>query len=458
MTELQNKYFNTLLEQADKTGTQLFLVGGTVRDHILGAECADVDFTAKNVRAIAREFAKETQSTCVPLDKTPGRETFRVVIDNNFNFDFTEMQGNCIEEDLSQRDFTINAMAVPLKDFTAGTTNIVDPHDGKSDLKDKIVRVVPGPIFTADPLRMLRAFRFAATLKFAIEPETLKKIATTSARISETAPERIYYELILFLNAPRVFDFLNQMDQTGLLECILPAVAALRQTPAGQSNDWTLCLEAFKTLEDYLSSPESLSLVKEAEAIIAGRKSALLKLSCLLQGLDTRPPESKPSTQSASEESNTVSLLKSLRASNADIHFVFQTIQCQKEAITTRLNFAEEPINKSGLYQFVKKYDAELIPGLLLACVVSASLSEDQETENFLEATRRVSDFYFHRYLPSMKSDALLSGNDLIRQFQLSPSPLFRVILDRVEEGRVLGTITTRIEAEQVARNIINAQ
>ena len=354
------------------------------------------------------------------------------------------MQGSGIEEDLSQRDFTVNAMAVPLKDFIAGKQNLIDPHGGQSDLRDKIIRSVPGPVFTADPLRMLRAFRFAATLKFAIEPGTLAQITETSVRISETAAERIYYELILFLKAPRVFDLLNRMDESELLEYILPMTKEFRH------------LHTFKTLEDYLSSPESFALATEAESIIAGRKSALLKLACLLQGLDTPSPELKASGQGIYEESKAVSLLKNLRASNADIHFVFQTIQCQEEATASDLDFTEEPINEPALYQFVKKYDEELIPGLLLACAVSASLPENKET--FIEAVHRVSVFYFHRYLPAMNNEAFLNGNDLIQQFKLSPSPLFRVILDHLQEGRVLGTITSRQQAEQEARNIIDTQ
>ena len=86
MADFFSKYLNALQEIAGQTESQVFLVGGTVRDHFLGNECADFDFTAKNIQSIAREFARSTQSTCVPLDKTPGRETFRVVVGKKFQF------------------------------------------------------------------------------------------------------------------------------------------------------------------------------------------------------------------------------------------------------------------------------------------------------------------------------------------------------------------------------------
>ena len=111
-------------------------------------------------------FSRALNFTCFPLDKTPGRNTARVILDQNQHLDFTDLQGRNIEEDLSQRDFTINAMSLPLSEFLSGKMGIIDPYKGQEDFSNKKIRVLQGPIFSSDPLRMLRAFRFAATLEF----------------------------------------------------------------------------------------------------------------------------------------------------------------------------------------------------------------------------------------------------------------------------------------------------
>ena len=86
----------------------VFVVGGTLRDHILRRDISDIDLTGKNIAELATQFAKSLNFNSVPLDKTPGRATTRVILPNGEHFDCTDLQGNTIEEDLSQRDFTLN--------------------------------------------------------------------------------------------------------------------------------------------------------------------------------------------------------------------------------------------------------------------------------------------------------------------------------------------------------------
>jgi tRNA nucleotidyltransferase/poly(A) polymerase len=160
------KYLQILSKIPSEKNVDLYLVGGSVRDHLLRKDCADFDFTAKNIHDLANRFSSETKSPCISLDATPGRNTLRVIVQKQFHFDFTDMQGNSIEEDLAQRDFSINAMAIQLNDYLDGRETLIDPHKGQADLHNKIIRVIPGPIFASDPLRLLRAFRFASSLEF----------------------------------------------------------------------------------------------------------------------------------------------------------------------------------------------------------------------------------------------------------------------------------------------------
>ena len=99
-----------LLNFSSHRKIKVFVVGGTLRDHILRKDISDIDLTGKNIAELATQFAKSLNFNSVPLDKTPGRATTRIILPNGEHFDCTDLQGNKIEEDLSQRDFTINAM------------------------------------------------------------------------------------------------------------------------------------------------------------------------------------------------------------------------------------------------------------------------------------------------------------------------------------------------------------
>ncbi len=483
-----NKYLRTLLEIASRNGDDLYLIGGTIRDHLLGKEFSDFDFTAKNVQNLANRFASETQSPCIPLDATPGRETLRVVVKKQFHFDFTDLRGNSIEEDLAQRDFSINAMAMRLKDFLEGKETLIDPNRGREDLKNKIIRVLPGSIFPADPLRMLRAFRFASSLEFDISADTIRQIEIEKSNLIKTAQERIYYEWILFLSAERAFKLLSLMDRTGLLQYAFPETAELRQSSGTHASAWEISLQTFKRLEDLLLTPKTIIPSINHAGFLTGRKKALLKFSALLHRLNLDFSDGMSNTKvKIDEQAKTVRLLRRLKASNADIRFIFRTTLCQQEARESNLEFAGTKIkmndsaasgrgilqgssfksrsklqgikptggNESALYRFTKKYDEELMAGIFLACAVQSASENNGETESFLQAAHRVADFYFQRYLPAMDHKALINGDDLIRHFKLTPSPLFQLILDKVEEGRVLGTINSRNEATEIARQII---
>ena len=449
-------YLQVLSEIASENHVDLYLVGGSIRDHLLGMECSDFDFTAGKVHDLATQFASKTQSPCIPLDTTPGRNTLRVIVQKQFHFDFTDMQGASIEEDLKQRDFTINAMALPLKDFLDGRQTVIDPNHGQTDLHDQIIRVVPGPVFSADPLRMVRAFRFASSLEFTISRETIRQIEIEKSHLKKTAQERIYFEWLHFLSGKRVYELLQLMNRTGLLQCIFPETEEIRSSSATPSNAWEICLQTFKRLEELLSVPETIVPSKDHAGFLTGRKMALLKFSTLLYRLN--PPmreEDSGFKVKIDEQTKIVRLLKRLTASNEDIRFIFRVILCQQEARESNLEFADVKVDESNLYRFTKKYDTELMAGIFLACAVQSASEKDRETKPFIEAGHRVVEFYFQRYLPAMENDVLLTGDDLIRDFKLTPSPLFQRILNAVEEGRVLGTIQTKNQAKTTVQQII---
>ncbi len=447
MNETVRSCLEKLVDLSAQEKDSVYLVGGSVRDTLLGNEPADLDFALPDAPNIARTLASQTGFPLVALDETPGRETYRVVLDKNLIFDFTTLQGNTIEDDLGQRDFTINAMAIPLADFIEDKPNLIDPFQGREDLRHKVIRVVPGRAFEEDPLRLLRAFRFAATLQFTIEPETLACIQKHKDDLKKTAKERVAYELLILLGAAR--SHLDGMDQTGLIEVLFPGLAELKTQPGCRSDTtaWEDILNAFAELERTLSRPETF-LEHHAPLIKAYLSEhhhyALLKWSALLSALNGR------------DEAGRVDALKEFRLSNADIQFVDRTLKFSARVLSESRSASRGFEPDSAIYQLIRQSGSELISSLLLSLAIR--LGHQEDIAYFVPLMNRILDFYIEVYIPAQDRPALLDGTTLKKRFKLDPSPLFKNILDKVEEARVLGTIHTREEAEQLAEELITSQ
>jgi len=164
-------FIKTLLKKEN-----IHLVGGAIRDAILGLELSDFDFAVPDSGVeFARWFAKEIKGRFILLDEE--RDEGRVVYRKKLTFDFNGMED--IESDLGRRDFTMNSMAIKLTN-----SHLLDPFDGKKDIHDKRIRMIKDAALRDDPLRILRAFRFQATLGFDIEEETQKAMENYKELIS----------------------------------------------------------------------------------------------------------------------------------------------------------------------------------------------------------------------------------------------------------------------------------
>ena len=425
----------------------LYLIGGTIRDHLIGRTCTDYDFTSLQAPEIACQWAQKVQRTQIPLDETPGHETYRVVLNPNLYFDFTTLQGKTIEEDLAQRDFTINAMAVSLTDFIAEKTNLIDPLNGQDDLRNKIIRVVPGRTFEEDPLRLLRAFRFANTLGFGVEPHTLSQIKVHKNKLNEVAQERITYELLILLETPR--SNLNPLDQTGLLEVLFPYILELKMKPGSHPDTtlWDDTRNTFTEQENILLKPE-LFFDKHTQwikdYISKNNHTPLLKWSALIRPLMENP------------DFDVTEYLRKFRLSNTAIQFVYRTLKFSEIVLSESHSSSGAFKNDSTVYQFIHRSGNELISSLLLSFAVW--LGNQEDIKYFIPMINRVLDFYIEKYLPARDRPTLLDGDVLKSKFQLTPSPQFRFILEKVEEARVLGIIQTSEEAEQLAKELITSQ
>ena len=230
---------SSLAEEFKREGFRLALVGGPVRDAILGRLGNDLDFTTDahphQTKKILKAWADNTWDTGILFGTVAGKRGDTTVEVTTYRTEKYEEDsrkpdvefGETIEGDLSRRDFTVNAMALEL---TTTTPEFIDPFGGISDLQKKILRTPTSPeqSFSDDPLRMMRAARFASQLGFEISPDVLDAMKSMSGRISIISAERVRDEFIKLLmsDLPRVG--ITILVDTGLADLVLPEIPKLR--------------------------------------------------------------------------------------------------------------------------------------------------------------------------------------------------------------------------------------
>ena len=236
------KLFKIISEVASKNGQSVYAVGGFVRDLIMKRKVpTDIDFvTEGNGIELAESIAREIDpKTKVAVFKTYGTAMFRY---KDLELEFVgarkesysedsrkpSVEIGTIEDDQKRRDFTINAMAISLNKENFG--ELIDPFDGLLDLEKKILRtpLEPHQTYSDDPLRMMRAIRFATTLDFKIEEHSLKAIRDEAERMKIVSMERIMVEFNKIMLSERPSKGLNLLEETSLLKYILPELTALK--------------------------------------------------------------------------------------------------------------------------------------------------------------------------------------------------------------------------------------
>jgi poly(A) polymerase-like protein len=185
-------------------GDEAWVVGGAVRDELLGRPLVDLDIACREPQAAARRYARRSGGAPFPLSERWG--AWRVALDDGRTVDFTPLR-NGLEADLATRDFTVNAIAVPL----AGGEP-VDPHGGLADLDRRLLRAVSETVFADDPLRLLRAVRLEDELGFRLDPGTEALVRGHAQLVGRSAGERTLAELERLSAAGY-----RRLDELGLL-------------------------------------------------------------------------------------------------------------------------------------------------------------------------------------------------------------------------------------------------
>jgi len=207
---LKDKYNSLVFEKG--RGREIYLVGGYVRDILRNIRSKDRDYIVSgDIRSFVKEIRKITGGTIVELRK---EHMIRIALEGGATLDFSKPMG-ALEKDLSKRDFTINAIA------WSPETGIVDPYNGVKDIRQRKIRSLSDKNLISDPLRMLRAYRFAAELNGYIEKGTRKSMKTLHKKIKRASSERITLELFNLLNLKHSAKYLKMALIDGILYDIL---------------------------------------------------------------------------------------------------------------------------------------------------------------------------------------------------------------------------------------------
>lgn len=239
MNFLSKKIFRIISEQASLQGVRAYVIGGYVRDSLIGRKSKDIDIVVEGSGIeLARAVASAT-GTNVNVFKNFGTAMMRwkdLEIEfvgarkESYRSDSRKpiVENGSLRDDQLRRDFTINALAFSLQPHDFG--ELSDPFDGVGDLNSKLIRtpLEPDTTYSDDPLRMLRAIRFASQLSFTIHPDSLDAISRNKDRLSILSHERITEELNKILLSPKPSVGFYLLDSTGLLEMIIPQLSKLK--------------------------------------------------------------------------------------------------------------------------------------------------------------------------------------------------------------------------------------
>jgi poly(A) polymerase/tRNA nucleotidyltransferase (CCA-adding enzyme) len=453
----------------------LYLVGGTVRDLLLGRDTHDLDFaTPGDGLALARYLADRLEGAYVPLDRD--RRTGRVVLGQRsagslangsqteelsaLYLDVASLRGADLATDLRGRDFTINAMAVAR--FPGGDWGLVDVLGGHRDLDKGVLRLASPSSLEDDPVRMLRAVRLQSQFGCRIEPHTRRRLIETAPLLGQVSTERVRDEWFNILQQSGAADAVLELHQLGLLRAIAPPLFEGSEQDHAVHVEGTLhALACVRALEQLWASfqrgkgdsqgliPETLgalapSIRSRYGARICDERTflALLKCAALLHNVGPTPIKSAAVA---------AQLGRRWRCSNREVELLSTATRYRARAgrLTQKRDLGRRAIYR--YYQDAGEYGVEAAMLCLAEVLVQAAEPAATRWMQQAETLARL-------LAPSLQHEEwidpipLLSGQDLIHSLPLAPGPQIGEILAGLREEQAAGTIQTREAALEWAQ------
>jgi poly(A) polymerase len=453
-------------------GERAWLVGGAVRDRLLGRGTGDEDLDLAiegEPRAAARRLARATGAAAFELSDTFGG--WRVVGPRHgWQVDLTPLQGGTLERDLAARDLTVNAMAEPLHGG-----ELVDPHGGRADLAARRLRMVSAAAFAADPLRTLRLARLAIDLGFAVEPATGRAARDHAAGLERVAPERVFGELKRIVTSDAALAGLALMDELGLTGVVLPEVAALRgveQNPYHHRDVHGHTLEVLEqaiALERDPAAAVGAELAEPVRALLAEplgdelTRGGGLRFGALLH--DAAKPQTRvelPGGRIGFPRHDVEGaelargVLARLRAS--------ERLRSHVAALTRhhlRLGFLvhEAPLERRAVYRYLRDCDPVAADVTLLSVadrLATRGRKADEAIARHLALAREL----LAAALAAREAGPaapLVRGDELARELGIAPGPRLGQLLEQIAEARFAGEVAGRDDAVAYARRLLDA-
>ena len=466
----------TLGEHFASRGISAYLVGGAIRDALLGRETGDVDLSVDgDTRKVGAEMAGALGGRLVPLDDERG--IVRVVPlgrDGGPSIDLSPLRGG-IHADLAQRDFTLDAMALAVSDAAAGGSPVplIDPYDGARDLRARVIRALSPSVFADDPARLMRAPRLAAELSFSVADETAQSIRQHAHLVTGVAAERVRDELLKLLAAPSAASSLRLLDDLGLLCLVVPELASAKGVTQPKEHHWDVfnhCIETAGQVERLFAPATSVASPYE-EATAPGSDSmreyfaedasdghtrlTLLKLAGLLHDI------AKPATRTV-EPSGRIrflghnsmgaelaeQILGRLRLSRRGTGLVSRMVEHHLRP-SQMAQDGELPTARAVFRYYRDAGDAAIDTLYLNLADYLAARGPDLRDQEWSDHRRVVEHILREGTTPRApeRPPKLIDGHEIMRTFSLEPGPRVGSLLDAVHEAQASGEIVSREEA-----------
>jgi tRNA nucleotidyltransferase/poly(A) polymerase len=434
---------------------QAYLVGGSIRDLILGLKPLDYDLAVpSSPEKFAELMANRLNGKVIIL----GKDRFNVyrVVSETLSMDITALKHNDIDTDLKARDFTINALAYDLR-----KKEIIDRVGGLKDLQHRRITMASREAFQEDPLRLIRAFRMAVVMGFEIAPPTFQAIAREAAAIRNCANERIWTELQLIMACPDSYSAMSDMARTKLLFFVIPELMDLRHCDQNRfhMNDvFTHTLDAYGAMESHLRDPDKTYPPSAVQFIqnLSPKKQALMKMAILLHDIG-KPASRQIDAQgkihfyghAGKSAYTTRKICKRMRMSKRQQDWVEMIVRYHQRPLALFLSRqGRQSLRPKTIGRFFRQCDRHT-PYLLIHAVadnMGKGTSPNRRNDPMVRFFKELLATYINT-IASSPTTPLINGNDLIRHFKLQPSPLVGRLLRNVKELQMAGKLKTHEQA-----------
>lgn len=445
-----------VLELLKDYDEDIYLVGGAVRDYLLGKTTCDKDILVNNAESFAKEFARKNNATFITLDSE--NKIYRVVLRDKINYlDITEPIEGSLEKDLRRRDFTINAIAINLK-----TKKIIDINNGQEDIKNRVIRSISEDNLVDDPLRILRAFRFSATLGFEIEQGTLEQIKRHKDLIINPAKERVNYEILKLFQGEYTPQVL--LMASDIIELLYPVFTDVKKVPKNTHHHLGLYEHSVETVnqiqqiynnssdevKEHMNKVDFGGFSRLAHLKFAGFFHDIGKFSTwTIEGDRHRFIKHDDVGSKMAKE-----ILKQNKFSKKQIEYITSMI---KNHIYPSQVVSAENINDKIYMRYIRKMGDNVIDNIILAQADRLSARGPAITDNIvknnIDRLNKLLEFYI-MIKPKLKPiPKLLTGQEIMEIKNIPQSPILGKIISALKEEQSEGNILTKAEAVEFVKN-----